>query len=122
MSASTPAVAAMRWKTQMNENAKMHAFSHAFPELGHNEIVGWGSAGEFARFSAVFRSLTARFSAFLRAFAARFAQFCVRSDACAESAAPAPIEPASEKRCLNCKKWASRPSASRTGSTPAWST
>jgi glucose/mannose-6-phosphate isomerase len=32
---------AYRWKTQFNENAKMHAFSHAFPELGHNEIVGW---------------------------------------------------------------------------------
>jgi glucose/mannose-6-phosphate isomerase len=37
---------AYRWKTQFNENAKMHAFSHAFPELGHNEIVGWeGAAG-----------------------------------------------------------------------------
>ncbi|MEP6640877.1 MAG: bifunctional phosphoglucose/phosphomannose isomerase [Gaiellales bacterium] len=32
---------AYRWKTQLNENAKMHAFSHALPELGHNEIVGW---------------------------------------------------------------------------------
>jgi glucose/mannose-6-phosphate isomerase len=32
---------AYRWKTQMNENAKMHAFSHALPELAHNEIVGW---------------------------------------------------------------------------------
>jgi glucose/mannose-6-phosphate isomerase len=31
-------------KTQFNENAKMHAFSHAFPELGHNEIVGWEGA------------------------------------------------------------------------------
>jgi glucose/mannose-6-phosphate isomerase len=37
---------AYRWKTQFNENAKMHAFSHAFPEAGHNEIVGWeGAAG-----------------------------------------------------------------------------
>jgi glucose/mannose-6-phosphate isomerase len=35
---------AYRWKTQFNENAKMHAFSHAFPELGHNEIVGWEGA------------------------------------------------------------------------------
>jgi glucose/mannose-6-phosphate isomerase len=32
---------AYRWKTQLNENAKMHAFSHALPELAHNEIVGW---------------------------------------------------------------------------------
>jgi glucose/mannose-6-phosphate isomerase len=41
---------AYRWKTQMNENAKMHAFSHALPELAHNEIVGWEGAapGMFA--------------------------------------------------------------------------
>jgi glucose/mannose-6-phosphate isomerase len=41
---------AYRWKTQMNENAKMHAFSHALPELAHNEIVGWEGAapGTFA--------------------------------------------------------------------------
>jgi glucose/mannose-6-phosphate isomerase len=41
---------AYRWKTQMNENAKMHAFSHALPELAHNEIVGWErtTPGSFA--------------------------------------------------------------------------
>jgi glucose/mannose-6-phosphate isomerase len=41
---------AYRWKTQFNENAKMHAFSHAFPELDHNEIVAWEGAppGTFA--------------------------------------------------------------------------
>src|SRR5439155_22517583 len=41
---------AYRWKTQFNENAKMHAFSHAFPELGHNEIVALegAPAGTFA--------------------------------------------------------------------------
>jgi glucose/mannose-6-phosphate isomerase len=40
---------AYRWKTQLNENAKMHAFSHAFPELDHNEIVGWhGARGMFS--------------------------------------------------------------------------
>ena len=38
------AAVAYRWKTQLNENAKMHAFSHAFPELDHNEIVGWAGA------------------------------------------------------------------------------
>ena len=38
------AAVAYRWKTQFNENAKMHAFSHAFPELDHNEIVGWEGA------------------------------------------------------------------------------
>jgi glucose/mannose-6-phosphate isomerase len=43
---------AYRWKTQLNENAKMHAFSHAFPELDHNEIVGWSGADP-GTFSAV---------------------------------------------------------------------
>jgi glucose/mannose-6-phosphate isomerase len=33
--------AAMRWKTQMNENAKVPAFSAAMSELDHNEVVGW---------------------------------------------------------------------------------
>ncbi len=32
---------AYRWKTQLNENAKILAFSQAFPELNHNEIVGY---------------------------------------------------------------------------------
>src|SRR5205085_237709 len=43
---------AYRWKTQFNENAKMHAFAHAFPELSHNEIVGWEGARD-GRFAAV---------------------------------------------------------------------
>lgn len=30
---------AMRWKTQINENAKQPAFWNTFPELNHNEIV-----------------------------------------------------------------------------------
>ena len=34
-------VAAFRWKTQINENAKQHAFWNAIPELCHNEIVGY---------------------------------------------------------------------------------
>lgn len=33
-------VAAMRWKTQINENAKAPAYYNIFPELNHNEIVG----------------------------------------------------------------------------------
>ncbi len=32
---------AYRWKTQLNENAKVMAFSNAFSELNHNEIVGF---------------------------------------------------------------------------------
>ncbi len=33
-------IAAMRWKTQINENAKAPAYYNIFPELNHNEIVG----------------------------------------------------------------------------------
>jgi glucose/mannose-6-phosphate isomerase len=32
---------AMRWKGQMHENAKMLAFHNVYPELDHNEVVGW---------------------------------------------------------------------------------
>jgi glucose/mannose-6-phosphate isomerase len=45
---------AYRWKTQINENAKQPSFSSVLPELDHNEIVGWESARELGRFSAVF--------------------------------------------------------------------
>lgn len=38
-------VVAGRWKAQINENAKVHAFAHSFPELNHNEILGWVAAG-----------------------------------------------------------------------------
>lgn len=34
-------IAAYRWKCQMNECAKVAASSNCFPELTHNEIVGW---------------------------------------------------------------------------------
>lgn len=33
--------AAMRWKAQFNENAKSMAFYNCFPELNHNEFVGF---------------------------------------------------------------------------------
>ena len=36
---------AYRWKTQLNENSKLPAFSHELPELDHNEIVGWQGVG-----------------------------------------------------------------------------
>jgi glucose/mannose-6-phosphate isomerase len=41
--------AAIRWKTQLNENAKMPAFHSILPELDHNEIEGLATvdAGQF---------------------------------------------------------------------------
>jgi glucose/mannose-6-phosphate isomerase len=42
-------VAAQRWKTQINENAKAPAFYATQPELCHNEIVGWGQHGDVSR-------------------------------------------------------------------------
>jgi len=38
------AVAAQRWRAQLNENAKLAAFSSVLPELDHNEIVGYREA------------------------------------------------------------------------------
>ncbi len=35
------AAVAVRWRQQLNENAKLHAHSAVVPELNHNEIVGW---------------------------------------------------------------------------------
>jgi glucose/mannose-6-phosphate isomerase len=32
---------ATRFKGQINENAKMPAFANQFPEMNHNELVGW---------------------------------------------------------------------------------
>ncbi len=46
------AVAAARWKTQLNENAKIPAFAASLPELDHNEVEGW-SPGQGARFVVV---------------------------------------------------------------------
>ena len=43
------AVAAARLKNQVNENAKTPAFFNAMPELCHNEIAGWGVAGDVTR-------------------------------------------------------------------------
>jgi glucose/mannose-6-phosphate isomerase len=44
---------ANRWRSQLNENAKHLAFANSYPELDHNEIVGWigaekQSVGRFA--------------------------------------------------------------------------
>jgi glucose/mannose-6-phosphate isomerase len=53
---------ALRWKTQLNENAGLHAFASTLPEADHNEICAWASDAP-ARLSAVFlgdRALDAR--------------------------------------------------------------
>jgi glucose/mannose-6-phosphate isomerase len=42
-------VAALRWKCDVNENAKAPAFWNAYPELDHNEICGWGQHGDVTR-------------------------------------------------------------------------
>ncbi len=41
--AASPGVepVAQRWKTQLNENSKVFAAWNTFPELTHNEVVGW---------------------------------------------------------------------------------
>lgn len=43
------AVAALRWKADINENAKAPAFYNVFPELDHNEICGFGQHGDVTR-------------------------------------------------------------------------
>lgn len=40
---------AQRWKTQINENGKWPAWWALFPELDHNEIVGWSGRPDLAR-------------------------------------------------------------------------
>jgi glucose/mannose-6-phosphate isomerase len=42
-------VAAQRFRTQVNENAKSPAFSSLQPELCHNELAGWGVHGDVTR-------------------------------------------------------------------------
>jgi glucose/mannose-6-phosphate isomerase len=43
-----------RWKTQINENAKLPAFANELPELDHNEICAWEGPEELGPFGAVF--------------------------------------------------------------------
>jgi glucose/mannose-6-phosphate isomerase len=42
--AELTAPVARRWKTQVNENAKVPAFFSELPEADHNEICGWGGS------------------------------------------------------------------------------
>lgn len=43
------AVAARRWKEQVNENAKAPAFASSLPALLHHELSGWGQNGDVTR-------------------------------------------------------------------------
>jgi glucose/mannose-6-phosphate isomerase len=45
--------AAERWKDQINENAKTFAVWNTYPELTHNETVGWGMDESLAQQLAV---------------------------------------------------------------------
>ena len=42
-------VVAQRWKTQINENAKVPAWWSTLPELDHNEITGWETMPEVTK-------------------------------------------------------------------------
>jgi glucose/mannose-6-phosphate isomerase len=48
-SSGMTSVAALRWKTQINENSKAHAFWNVFPELTHNEVVGWSARPDISK-------------------------------------------------------------------------
>ncbi|MCI5058657.1 MAG: bifunctional phosphoglucose/phosphomannose isomerase [Flavobacteriales bacterium] len=37
---------AVRWRQQINENAKTLCWHHAIPEMNHNELVGWKDQNE----------------------------------------------------------------------------
>ena len=50
------ATAAARWKTELNENAKVPAFAASLPELDHNEVVGWSGREGEAFFLVVLRT------------------------------------------------------------------
>jgi glucose/mannose-6-phosphate isomerase len=44
---------AYRWKSELNENAKVPAFSSTLPEANHNELAGWAGAPERGPFACV---------------------------------------------------------------------
>lgn len=51
--ADLTAPVACRWKTQVNENAKLPAFASALPEADHNELCGWTGEAAAAGLAAV---------------------------------------------------------------------
>ena len=52
--AGPTAAVARRWKTQLNENAEVPAFTSILPEANHNEIVGWARGSQPMPIAGVF--------------------------------------------------------------------
>jgi glucose/mannose-6-phosphate isomerase len=44
----------VRWQNQINENAKMVAFTGEIPEMDHNQMVGWLSGNSVCKCKSVF--------------------------------------------------------------------
>lgn len=44
--ADVTSAAGYRFKSQINENSKLHAFHNCIPEYNHNEIIGWETQSE----------------------------------------------------------------------------
>ncbi|MEX2551632.1 MAG: bifunctional phosphoglucose/phosphomannose isomerase [Actinomycetota bacterium] len=54
-SSSSTSILAYKWKINTNENAKQQAFASVFPELNHNEMMGWRWPDDsLRRFALVF--------------------------------------------------------------------
>lgn len=52
--AGASVAAARRWKSQLNENAKLPSFASVLPEADHNELIGYERARGLAPLHAVF--------------------------------------------------------------------
>jgi glucose/mannose-6-phosphate isomerase len=52
--AGATAAVARRWKTQINENAKLPCFFSEVPEANHNEIEGWSRGLDLVPLSSIF--------------------------------------------------------------------
>ena len=97
------AVAAMRWKCQVNENAKAPAFANRLPELCHNEAAGWGQHGDVTR--QVLTLVQLRHDFETREVAARFA--LVDDQMLEVVGRHPPWRPTATARWPSCSTWCS---------------
>jgi glucose/mannose-6-phosphate isomerase len=89
---------AWRWKEQFCENSKVLAWHNVFPELNHNELVGWGLRREMdQRFQVIY--LNDRHAAPSEIHSRVFARLEVTQGLIQESGAPV-FSVASEGRAL----------------------